>query len=387
MTDRRSFLLGASALFGVAACGPQSETKSAETKSAEPKPAGAGAKDDAAPLARAKALIAQRPSLDLHAHPGLTFIRDAKNLSPSISAFSAQGAHEQRTIEDMRAGGMTAAVFCAVADFQVLDLAGNSLAPHRAFEPGEALASYRTQIGNLNRLAADGLVEKILTPDNVTTAKESGNVGAIFGVEGGDFLEGDASRIDDAYADGVRCINLVHYTTNALGDAMTGPLTHGGLTDAGADVVRAMNRTGMIIDVAHASEATAYKVLDISESPVICSHTHINTEAFSFPRFISRDLANAIASAGGVIGAWPAGIGISDLDGFVDRVFELIDAVGVDHVGVGTDMDGNYKPVWDNYRQFPDVVSKMLERGLSDDEAAKIIGGNGLRVFKAVARP
>lgn len=102
------------------------------------------------------------------------------------------------------------------------------------------------------------------------------------------------------------------------------------------------------------------------------------------PRFISKELALRIAEGGGVIGAWPAGLGISTMDGLITRILELVDIVGVDHVGLGTDMDANYKPVWDDYADFPLVVMRMLQRGLNESEVAKIFGGNGLRVLTAV---
>jgi len=366
MTSRRSFLFGSSAALGLAACGQKPQM-------------------DPALLERARALIAERPSFDLHAHPGKTFIRGAKNLAPAIKAFTLTGANEKRAVEDMDAGGMNTAVFCAVSDFQVLDFVGEGLGAKRDFDAGEAHASYLTQIGFLNKMFADGIAKKVTSPADIRRIKQEGGVGAMLGVEGGDFLEGSAERVTEAHADGVRCINPLHYRTNELGDIMTDAPVHDGLTQAGAAVIRAMNENGVIIDIAHAGESTAFGVLETSDRPVICSHTHIRTESFDFPRFISLDLAKEIVASGGVIGAWPAGIGISDLDGFTDRVFELIDAVGADHVGIGTDMDANYKPVWDNYRQFPEVVAKMLGRGLSDEEAAKIIGGNGMRVFEAVS--
>ena len=364
-TDRRRFLLGSAALLSIGAC--------------ERKPG-----VDLGALSQARKLIAARPSLDLHAHPGKTFVRGAKNLSPALTAFTLSGANEKKTIRDMAAGGMKTAVFCAVSDLQVLDFSDSGLVAHRDFNEGEALASYRTQIEFLNKIFDDGLATKILSVTDIKPASQSPGVNAILGVEGGDFLEGSAERVAEAYADGVRCINPVHYRTNEIGDSMTANPIHEGLTRPGVEVIRAMNASGIVIDVAHASERTAFGMLETSEQPIICSHTHIRTESFDFPRFISLDLAKQISAAGGVIGAWPAGIGINNLDGFVDRIFELVDAVGVEHVGLSTDMDANYKPVWDNYRQFPEVVAKMLERGLGDNETAKIIGGNGLRVFSHV---
>lgn len=366
MADRRKFLLGAGAMLSIAACGRR-ETVLDETG------------------VRARKLIDARPSLDLHAHPGRTFIRDGRNFSPAIRLFAASGAFEQRVVRDMAAGGMTAAVFSAVSDIEVLDFKGKGLASRRAFNPGEAFDSYKRQIAALNALFANGLAEKILSVDDLRAVKQDNKVGAIIGVEGGDFLEGSAERVLDAYEDGVRCVNPLHYRTNEIGDIMTQTPTHGGLTDAGSRIVRAMCEAGIVIDLAHAAEKTAFGILEVATKPVICSHTHIRTADFDFPRFISLDLAKEISNAGGVIGAWPAGIGIDNLDGFVDRIFELIDAVGVDHVGLGSDMDANYKPVWKNYREFPEIVAKMLERGLGEEETAKVIGGNSVRVFLAVA--
>jgi membrane dipeptidase len=139
----------------------------------------------------------------------------------------------------------------------------------------------------------------------------------------------------------------------------------------------------MIVDLSHASEATALEALDISTRPVMASHTHIHSDALSSPRFVSHELAKAVASAGGVVGAWPAGIGISDLAGFVDRTLELIEAVGIDHVCLGTDMDANYKPVLETYTKLPWFVGGLFQRGLRNNDVAKVIGGNFMRVFRA----
>lgn len=371
MLTRRIFLSGASAVLATSAsltaCSRNASENSIDFD------------------AKARKLIASYPSFDLHAHPGRTFLRDAQDLSPGIAAFAAGGAFEEEVIASMAAGGMTAAVFCAVADIEVLDFRGDGLGAARAFAPGEAFASYWRQINKLNELFSAGLAVKALSPVDILAAQKSGQVAAVLGVEGGDFLEGSAERVAEAFEDGVRCINPVHYTPNELGDIMTDSAVHGGLTQAGRGVVRAMNAAGIIIDLAHAAEKTAFGILETTTKPVICSHTHIRSETIDGTRFISLELAKEIANAGGVIGAWPAGIGIDSLNGFVDRIIELVDAVGIDHVGLGTDMDANYKPVWKDYREFPDVVARLLERGLDEAGIAKIIGGNGLRVFGAVA--
>lgn len=335
-------------------------------------------------LARARNFLAHHPSVDAHAHPGRSFVEGAEHVSGWVWIYARLGHFEPTAIRAMQAGGLSAAAFAAVSDFQTLGVQGEGLTSVREFEPGEAWASYQRQIGHLKALAAQGLVYAVLVPSDVAAARAADKVGALLTVEGGDFLEGRPERVAQAYTDGVRSITLMHYRNNELGDIITGQPVHGRLSDAGVAVVRAMNATGMLIDVAHASEATALGAIRASTKPVMASHIHVQSPALSHPRFISRDLAQAVAqTGGGVLGAWPAGIGITDLNGFVSRTFELIDAVGIDHVCMGTDMDANYKPVFDSYANLPLYVAGLLKRGLREDEAAKVIGGNFLRVFAA----
>ncbi|MDD5324904.1 MAG: membrane dipeptidase [Polaromonas sp.] len=350
-----------------------------------PWPAPIGFKVTSEELMRARALLARHPSIDAHAHPGRTFVEGAEHLSGLVWVYAKLGTFEKRTIADMSAGGLTAAAFAAVSDFQALGTAGEGPAAVRNFEPGEAWASYKRQIGNIKALAAAGLVYPVRSLSDFAAARAAGKVGAILTVEGGDFLEGRAERVAQAWADGVRSITLMHYRNNELGDIITAKPVHGKLSDAGVAVVRAMNAAGMLIDVAHASEATAMGAIHASARPVIASHVHVQSEKLQHPRFISLELAKAVAQAGGgVLGAWPAGIGIVDLNGFVDRVFELVDYVGIDHVCLGTDMDANYKPVFDTYANLPVFVAGLLKRGMHEPEVAKVIGGNFLRVFAAV---
>ena len=337
-------------------------------------------------LAAARALLVRHPSVDAHAHPGRTFVEGAENLSGLVWLYARLGSFEKKSIDDMKAGGLSAAAFAAVADFQTLGRTGEGLAAVRDFDPGEAWASYQRQIANLQALAGRGLVFPVKTPADVPAARAAGKVGAILSVEGGDFLEGKPERVAQAYADGVRTITLVHYRNNELGDIITGQPVHGRLSDAGIAVVKAMNQAGMLIDVAHASPATAIGAISASTAPVIASHVHIHGKT-THPRFIALDLARAVAEkGGGVLGAWPAGIGITDLNGFVDRTFELIDAVGINHVCLGTDMDANYKPVFDTYANLPHYVAGLLKRGLHEAEVAKLVGGNFLRVWAAAQR-
>lgn len=349
-----------------------------------PTPAPIGFAINADQLAAARDLLTRYPAFDSHAHPGRSFVNGAEHLSGLVWAYAKLGSFEQDTIADMRAGGLAAAAFAAVSDFQTLGLEGEGLAAKREFEPGEARASYKRQMKRLQSLVDRGLVANVKAPGDVAAARAQGKVGAMWTVEGGDFLEGRADRVAQAFADGVRSITLMHYRNNELGDIITGVPVHKRLTDAGVAVVRAMNAVGMLVDVAHASEATAMGAIEASSRPVIASHVHVHGKV-THPRFISIELARAIvAKGGGLVGAWPTGIGITDLRGFVDRALELVEVAGIDHVCLGTDMDANYKPVFDTYAHLPHFVAGLSQRGLPEGDVAKMIGGNYLRLLTMV---
>lgn len=329
-------------------------------------------------------LLNKYPAIDTHAHPGRTFARDASGLAPLLKVYKAQSGFERRTISDMRAGYLSAACFAAVSDFNVLNLVkGKGLEARRPFAEGEAWESYKLQIRNLKRLATDKLVMEMRGAEMLADARASGRPGAIWTVEGGDFLEGSIERLREAYDDGVRSITLVHYRTNDLADAMTNETVHGSLTAEGDAIVREMNRLGMMIDLSHMAEQGAFRALEVSSLPVMFTHTHISSAHSYHPRFISLELAKAAAEAGGIIGAWPAGIEIGDLAGFADRIFRLIDMVGIEHVCLGSDMDANYKPVFDDYRRLPDLVALLRRKGMTETELSAFLNENFLRVWRA----
>ncbi len=144
-----------------------------------------------------------------------------------------------------------------------------------------------------------------------------------------------------------------------------------------------MNRTGIIIDLAHATFEVTRGVLDASGKPVMVSHTNIATPALSHPRLISSEHARLVAAAGGVIGSWPSGVGQTTFSDYIDSIQRLVDTVGMDHVAIGTDMDANFKPVLRSYRDWSLLPAALLARGMRDDEVAKIMGGNFLRVFRS----
>jgi membrane dipeptidase len=222
----------------------------------------------------------------------------------------------------------------------------------------------------------------VLEPGDIEKARASGKPGCILSIEGGDFVGDDPAHVTVAAEDGVRIITLVHYLAGGkIGDVMTAPPVNNGLTDFGRAVIAEIDRNRIILDLSHASEKTAFDALSVATGPVIATHTHITGLGIGSARFISPELARKIADTGGFIGAWPAGFGIATLEGFLARIEQLVGAIGIDHVAIGTDMDANYKPVMETYRKMPVVVAGLFKRGHSEQVVAKIIGGNFLRVF------
>lgn len=379
MISRRRLITAAVAL-GVTGIGAGVWMKSRK------KPIPIGFDVEPAQLARAVKFLESHPAFDTHAHPGRTFVRGATGLSPKLKLYKALGSFEKRVVTDMKAGHIAGGAFATVSDFDVLDIGKKGLFARREFAPGEAWNSFLIQMGNMQALGKTGLVQPLYEPEQLQEAFQAGKVGAWFTAEGGDFLEGKAERVEKAYSMGLRSITLLHYRNNALGDAMTSEPAKHGLTPAGREVVQEMDKYGMVIDTAHSSEATVRGILAATSNPVMCSHTHILSDHVpKVPRFITPELAKEIVAGGGIIGAWPAGFGITTLQGYVGRFTDLIAQVGVDHVCLGTDMDANYKPVMDNYRQMPTLVVGLWEAGLNDEEIAKVLGGNFLRVWKQVS--
>jgi membrane dipeptidase len=220
--------------------------------------------------------------------------------------------------------------------------------------------------------------------DDITAAQAEGRTCLFLTCEGADFAETDLGLVAEAQEAGVRSITLVHYRQNAFGDTQTSPPVHEGLSPLGRVLVKEANRLGVIIDLAHASYDTTLDVLAESTQPVMISHSHLGGGGRDHPRLLTVEHAAAVAAEGGVVGAWPSGVSSETFDDFVDEIVRLVDAIGVDHVGIGTDMDANYRPVLTTYDQFAALETSLSQRGFSDAEVDKILGGNAVGLVRAV---
>ncbi len=305
--------------------------------------------------------------IDMHTHAGRPALRGPVDI-PSL--------------QTMRTGGVAACVVAAVADAPVIrrNMATRSIEMFRDADPGECLAVTQEQV---EAYRACGM-RIALEPDDI----RADDPALVLAVEGCDFLEGDLDRLDAMARKGVRSIQLTHYVPNETGDIQTAPAVHGGLTRFGADAVRRMNRLGIMVDVAHCSEATARGVADASATPFLCTHSNLAEPGLpdgGHKRFISLDYARAVAAGGGVVGAWIAVLWDEGMAGLTRHLFRLIDAVGVDHVGIGTDMPlGIAETEMADFNRHHELADAMLRRGMTAEEVGKVCAGNWLRVFRAV---
>ena len=172
---------------------------------------------------------------------------------------------------------------------------------------------------------------------------------------------------------------------NEIGDVQTEEPVHGGLSAFGHEVVTERNRLGMTIDCAHATFETTAAVLEHSGDPIMISHSHLDHAERHHPRLLSTAHARQVASAGGLIGAWPSGVTSTGLGDFVDEIIRLADLIGIDHVAIGTDLDANYRPVLTSYADFALLPEMLASRGIGSDDAGKILGGNFLSLIRTVA--
>ena len=276
--------------------------------------------------------------------------------------------------------------------------------------------------------------------DAVRRAKAEGKIAALLGVEGGYQIDDSLAVLRNFYRLGVRYLTLTWLHSHSWADSSGNPFVaeidpalvrHGGLSDFGKDVLREMNRLGMLIDISHVSDDVVRDALAVSRAPLIASHSNARTLA-DIPRNLSDDLARAIAAEGGVLMVnfaseymslaglqakidWnvhlaqktaelkeqfpnnedngqtlglrrlrfspdrPAG----PLSLLVDHIDHLVQTAGIDHIGLGSDFDGGIIPPLglDDVSQLPNLTHALLQRGYDETAIRKVLGENFLRVF------
>jgi len=274
-----------------------------------------------------------------------------------------------------------------------------------------------------------------VTADDVRRAHRQGKIAALMGVEGGHMIANDLGVLRTYAALGVRYMTLTHMINTDWADSSTDKPAHNGLTDFGKDVVREMNRQGVMVDISHVADKTFYDALEVSEAPLIASHSSCRALCDA-ARNMTDDMIKALAAKGGVI---QINYHIGFLDPkfraaenanpeigkaieaetkkrcgddescqlvagdqvlreyvaqgklprvewteIVDHIDHAVKLVGADHVGLGSDFDGANMPFgMDDVTHLPQITDALLKKGYSDTDIRKILGGNTLRVMEA----
>ena len=297
--------------------------------------------------------------------------------------------------------------------------------------PGETAAEdarriQLEQIKTANQIIEEhpSIFELALTADDIERVFGEGKIASLLGMEGGYALDNSLAAIREFYDLGVRYMTLTHNVSLDWADAALGEQRNGGLTEFGRDVVREMNRTGMIVDIAHVSPATMQQALDVSTAPVIWSHAAARA-LVDHPRNVPDDVLSRLPKNGGVVMVtfipsflskkvwemeeelWATDAAIdlvreyrdiwlahdaefgavrASIDDVVAHIEHVRDVAGIDHVGIGSDYWGmpDMPLGLEDVSGFPRLFAVLIERGWSDADLRKLAGENMLRVMREV---
>lgn len=310
-------------------------------------------------------------AVDIHSHAG--------NLIPMSFG---RGSYAP-VAEPMRLGGVSAICLAVVADSPIIKLTDGRLRPSRDPRPGELYDHTMRSFEKLHALAGSQGMPLLKTSADLRGAR-SGVPSIIVSSEGADFLEGKIERLNEAYQRwALRHLQLTHYRPNELGDIQTEPSVHGGLTQFGVEVIRRCNQMGIVVDVAHGTYELVKKAASVTTKPLVLSHTSLTDRPAAWTRRILPDHARAIAATGGVIGIWPVTAYFPNVVAYADGFARMVDVVGIDHVGLGTDLLGLVgASALVNYNDLPQLAAALRSK-FSPEETTKLLGGNYRRVFQA----
>ena len=227
------------------------------------------------------------------------------------------------------------------------------------------------------------------TPDDLWANKRQGRKSIMLGIENGRALEGNHENLRHFKERGIVYITLCHNGDNELCDSARGTQTHDGVSAFGEQVIREMNRLGLMVDLSHAHEKSFYDALDISAHPIVCSHSSAHALC-NHPRNLTDDQMRALAQKGGVCqvtlyGGFLVSNGEATILDAMSHLDHAVEVMGIDHVGLGTDFDGDggVRGLADA-SELTNFTRQLLARRYSTADIQKLWGGNFLRVMQQV---
>jgi len=363
-------------------------------------------------------------TLDSHTDTPMDMLRWDADISKNLDGSPWDGKVD---LPRMQAGGLDAIFFATWVGQGPRTPEGNRKANSKVNRMIQA-------IHNAIKINNDR-TELALTADDARRIAKSGKHAIYIGIENGYAIGQDLNEIERFYNLGARYITLCHVENNDICDSSNDTTEHNGLSEFGKKVVLEMNRLGMIVDISHVSDKTFYDVLEISSVPVIASHSCARAICDN-PRNITDDMLLALAKKGGVIQVaiyteyvktpepnperdaaekaldekypnydqmteeqkkpilqehyelerkYPRRL--ASISDFIDHIDHIVNLIGIDHVGIGTDFDGGGELVGlMNVSQMPNITKELLKRGYSKKDIHKIWSGNFLRVFREVEK-
>ena len=272
-----------------------------------------------------------------------------------------------------------------------------------AMQGKEAVRATLEQIDIVHRMARrwPETFEMAYTAADVERSFKAGRIGSLVGMEGGHSIDNSLAALRMFYALGARYMTLTHSANLPWADASTDSPVLGGLSKFGEEVVREMNRLGMLVDLSHVSPGTMEDALRVSEAPVIFSHSSAKALC-NVPRNVPDNVLQLTAKNGGVVMVTfvPGFISqaVADHDAnkaegpapratlaqVADHIDHIRKVAGIDHIGLGGDFDGITQVVagLEDVSKYPDLTAELLKRGYSDEDVKKVLGLNVLRVLK-----
>ncbi|MCL2463482.1 MAG: dipeptidase [Micrococcales bacterium] len=341
---------------------------------------------------RVRALLRQHPVWDGHNDLAWEARKQVGYDFDRLDIAAGTAGRTHTDIPRLRAGGVGAQFWSVYVPAE--------LGPHALAATLEQIDAVRSMVA---RYSSD--LALALTADDVEAAWAAGKIASLMGAEGGHCIDCSLGALRMLYALGVRYLTLTHNQDLPWADAATGNEPLGGLSRFGVEVVRELNRLGMLVDLSHVSAGTMHAALDATAAPVIFSHSSARTVC-DVPRDVPDDVLARLAANGGVCmvtfvpyfvspaaAAWHRDphrratepMPPSSLADVVAHVEHVRAVAGIDHLGLGGDYDGalGFAAGLDDVSGYPNLLVALAARGWSDADLGKLTSGNVLRVMRA----